>query len=149
VRNLLFLLVFSLWGGLLQAQTKVSTADFARRPNFYQGKTILLSNVSVIAGEIEQNEPINKAKSRPKPQTRTQDLKEKFWAVPLGIPRCKTLAGWTLVQPQIPNLNTPMCFAVMTKINDRLPQNKQFQADIVIDVDIRGISQIKRIKILK
>ena len=149
MRNLLFLLVFSLWGGLLQAQTKVSTADFARRPNFYQGKTILLSNVSVIAGEIEQNEPINKAKSRPKPQTRTQDLNEKFWAVPLGIPRCKTLAGWTLVQPQIPNLNTPMCFAVMTKINDRLPQNKQFQADIVIDVDIRGISQIKRIKILK
>jgi hypothetical protein len=59
------------------------------------------------------------------------------------------LAGWTLVQPQIPNLNTPMCFAVMTKINDRLPQNKQFQADIVIDVDIRGISRIKRIKVLK
>jgi hypothetical protein len=42
-----------------------------------------------------------------------------------------------------------MCFAVMTKINDRLPQNKQFQADIVIDVDIRGISRIKRIKVLK
>ena len=149
MRNLLFLLVFSLWGSLLQAQTKVSTADFARRPNFYQGKTILLSNVSVIAGEIGQNEPINKAKSRPKPQTRTQDLNEKFLSVPLGIPRCKTLAGWTLVQPQIPNLNTPMCFAVMTKINDRLPQNKQFQADIVIDVDIRGISRIKRIKVLK
>ena len=149
MRNLLFLLVFSLWGGLLQAQTKVSTSDFARRPNFYQGKTILLSNVSVIAGEIGQNEPINKAKSRPKPQTRTQDLNEKFLSVPLGIPRCKTLAGWTLVQPQIPNLNTPRCFAVMTKITDRLPQNTQFQADIVIDVDIRGISRIKRIKVLK
>jgi hypothetical protein len=76
-------------------------------------------------------------------------LNEKYWTTPLGIPRCKTLAGWTLVQPNIPNLNTPMCFAVMTKINDRLPQNKQFKADIVIEVDVRGISKIKRIKVLK
>lgn len=42
-----------------------------------------------------------------------------------------------------------MCFAVMTKINDRLPQNKEFKADIVIEVDVRGISEIKRIKVLK
>lgn len=67
MRNLLFLLVFSMWGGLLQAQTKVSTADFARRPNFYQGKTILLNNISIVAGEIEQSNPANRAKSRPKP----------------------------------------------------------------------------------
>lgn len=149
MRNLLLLFVFGLWGSLSQAQTKVSTADFARRPNFYQGKTILLSNISIVAGEIEQNSTNNKAKSRPKPQTRTQDLNEKVWIISPGTPRCKALAGWTLVQPQIPNLNTPMCFAVMTKINDRLPQNKQFQADIVIEVDIRGISRIKRIKVLK
>lgn len=56
-----------MWGGLLQAQTKVSTADFARRPNFYQGKTILLNNISIVAGEIEQSNPANRAKSRPKP----------------------------------------------------------------------------------
>ena len=149
MRNLLFLLVFSMWGGLLQAQTKVSTADFARRPNYYQGKTILLNNISIVAGEIEQSNPANRAKSRPKPQTRTQDFNEKVWTIAAGTPRCKTLAGWTLVQPQIPNLNTPMCFAVMTKINDRLPQNTPFQADIVIDVDIRGISKIQRIKVLK
>ena len=149
MRNLLFLLVFSLWGSFTHAQTKVSTADFARRPHFYQGKTILLSKVFVVAGDIDENEPRNNAKSRPRPQTRTQDLNEKYWTTPLGIPRCKTLAGWTLVQPNIPNLNTPMCFAVMTKINDRLPQNKQFKADIVIEVDVRGISKIKRIKVLK
>lgn len=150
MRNLLFLLVFSLWGGLSQAQTKVSIADFARRPHFYQGKTILLSNVSIVAGEILQNERVNKAKSRPRPQTRTQDLNEKVWTImTVGIPRCKTAAGWSLVQPQIPNLNTPLCFAVMSKIYNRLPQNKQFQADIVIDVDTRGISRIKRIKVHK
>lgn len=76
-------------------------------------------------------------------------MNEKVWTIATGTPRCKTLAGWTLVQPQIPNLNTPMCFAVMTRINDRLPQNTPFQADIVIDVDIRGISKIQRIKVLK
>ena len=149
MKNLFLLFIVSLMGGLLQAQTKISTADFARRPHFYQGKTILLSNVSIIAGEIGQNDRVNNAKSRPKPQTRTQDLNEKVWTIAVGTPRCKTLAGWTLVQPQIPNLNTPMCFAVMTKINDRLPQNTPFQADIVIDVDIRGISKIQRIKVLK
>ena len=149
MKNLFLLFIVSLMGGLLQAQTKVSTADFARRPNYYQGKTILLNNISIVAGEIEQSNPANRAKSRPKPQTRTQDLNEKVWTIAAGTPRCKTLAGWTLVQPQIPNLNTPMCFAVMTKINDRLPQNTPFQADIVIDVDIRGISKIQRIKVLK
>jgi len=149
MKNLFLLFIVSLMGGLLQAQTKISTADFARRPNFYQGKTILLNNISIVTGEIEQSNPNNRAKSRPRPQNRTQDLKEKFWTIAVGTPRCKTLAGWTLVQPQIPNLNTPMCFAVLTKINDRLPQNKQFQADIVVEVDIRGISRIKRIKVLQ
>jgi hypothetical protein len=149
MKNLFLLFIVSLMGGLLQAQTKISTADFARRPHFYQGKTILLSNVSIIAGEIGQNDRVNNAKSRPRPQTRTQDLNEKIWISTVGTPRCKSLAGWTLVQPQIQNLNTPLCFAVMSKIYTRLPQNKQFQADIVIDVDTRGISRIKRIKVLK
>ena len=74
MKNLFLLFIVSLMGGLLQAQTKISTADFARRPHFYQGKTILLSNVSIIAGEIGQNDRVNNAKSRPRPQTRTQDL---------------------------------------------------------------------------
>lgn len=149
MKNLFLLFIVSLMGGLLQAQTKVSTADFACRPNFYQGKTILLDNITIVTGEIEQSNSNNRAKSRHRPQNRTQDLKEKVWTIAVGTPRCETLAGWTIVQPQIPNLNTPMCFAVLTKINDRLPQNKQFQANIVIEVNIRGVSKIQRIKVLK
>jgi hypothetical protein len=45
-------------------------------------------------------------------------------------------------------MNNPLCFAVLSKIYERLPQNQTFNADIVVEVDVRGISQINRIKVL-
>lgn len=143
------MLVAGLLIGQSQAQTKVSTADFARRPQFYQGKTILLSNVSVNIGEVNHSNNHNNVKGRPRPTPPQQSHNEKNWGLALGTPRCKPLMGWNLIQPDIPNLNAPLCFAVMSKIYDRLPQNKTFNADILVEIDVRGICKIKRIRVLR
>lgn len=135
------------YSGLIHAQTKVAIDDFARRPQFYQGKTILLSNVSITIGSA----PIrNEAKQTKTQKTRTR-ADEKYWdcAITTAVPpRCQVKSGWSLVNTQIKGMNNPICFAVLSKIHSRLPQNQIFNADIVVEVDVRGVSQIKRIKVL-
>jgi hypothetical protein len=148
MKKLLFLITLGLVFGQSQAQNKVATSDFARRPHFYQGKTILLSNVAINTGNASSNDQ-SKAKSRPRPTPLQNNLNEKIWMFTATPPRCRPATGWTLINPDIPNLNSPLCFAVMTRIFDRLPQNKSFNADILVEVDVRGVSQIKRIRVLK
>jgi hypothetical protein len=147
MKNLTFFIIALMFSGVSLAQTKVATDDFARRPQFYQGQTILLSNVSIATGSaVIQNET-----KQNKPQsTRTrQDEKNcNSYIVYLAPPRCKVKQGWNLINPQIKGMNNPLCFAVLSKIYERLPQNQTFNADIVVEVDVRGISQINRIKVL-
>lgn len=147
MKNLSLCIIALLISGFSLAQTKVATDDFARRPQFYQGKTILLSNVSIATGTaLIQSE----AKQNKTQKTRTRQ-DEKSWnscITYLVPPRCQVKQGWNLITPQIKGMNTPICFAVMSKVYERLPQNENFNADLVIEVDVRGISQIKRIKVL-
>jgi len=148
MKQILTLFTVGLLFGLAQAQTKVETADFARRPQFYQGQTILIRNVSISTGNVISNDQVQ-SRSRQRPNPNINKSNEKSWDILSTPPRCNPASGWTLINPTIPNLKTPLCFAVRSKIYSRLPQNKSFNADIVIEVDVRGISQIKRIRILK
>jgi hypothetical protein len=147
MKNLSLCIIALIFSGVSLAQTKVATDDFARRPQFYQGKTVLLSNIPIATGTaLMQNEAKQSKTQKTRPR---QD--EKTWntyVIYLVPPRCQVKPGWSLVNPQIKGMNNPLCFAVLSKIYDRLPQNQTFNADIVIEVDVRGISQIKRIKVL-
>lgn len=144
-----FFLAFTaiVYSGLIHAQTKVATDVFARRPQFYQGRTILLSQVTITTGTSGNQNEARQTKGQ-KTRVRQDEKYWNFYASVVVPPRCQVKSGWTLVYPQIKGLTNPICFALVTKIHDRLPQNKTFNADIVIDVDVRGISQIKRIKVL-
>jgi len=145
MKQLISLLTIGFIFGLSQAQTKVVTADFAKRPHFYQGKTISLSNVRITTGNISNNDRNKINRSAPTGNFSN----EKDWGYFISPPRCRPAIGWTLINPEIPNLNTPLCFAVMSRIYDRLPRNSSFNADILVEVDVRGVSQIKRIRVLK
>ena len=147
MKNTLILLITSLFAVNSYAQNKVVTADFARRPQFYQGKTILLSNITIAVGNDQNNNTQNTSRNRTSSSSHHNN--EKNWSSSPGTPRCKPLSGWNLIQPEIPNLNAPMCFAVISKIYDRLPQNKTFKADILVEIDVRGICKINRIRVLR
>ncbi len=153
----LFILLVGLLSGQIFAQTKVSSADFARRPHYYQSKTILLENIVFSMGAaagISENKNMGaskRANRNPSNTVSSPNHNEKIWSLFFDNdnPRCKELKGWTLIDPEIPGLNTPMCFAVMNKVHQRLPQKGMFKADIMVEIDVRGISQIKRLRIRK
>lgn len=145
MKKALLLLLISALSGSIFAQNKVATSDFARRPHFYQNKTILLENVLISMVPLGTSE--NKSMA-PASQT---NKNEKTWTLLFlnETPRCNEVKGSKLIYPEIPGLTVPMCFSVIDKLYQRLPQKTAFKADILLAVDVRGISQIKRIRVLK
>ena len=174
MKNLL-ILITGFTSLLAHAQnTLVQENDFSRRPHFYQGKTITLKNVVFNANkdgagrsgsQMQQGfgaPPTRRAPQRPSRPTRvnrgvnpnapqhglndgglkglSEDLNQN--------PRCRVRPGWVLVEPHFEGLTTPMCFAVINRVGERLPKG-EFAADITIKVDVRGVSEIQRLRILR
>lgn len=170
----LFILFAGLTSILASAQnTVIQENDFSRRPHFYQGKTITLKNVvfnvnkdgaGSARGQMQQGlgAPTRRAPQRPMRPTRVnrgvnpntpqhglndgglKGLSEILYQ----NPRCRVRPGWVLVQPHFEGLTTPMCFAVINRVGERLPKG-EFAADITMKVDVRGVSEIQRLRILR
>lgn len=147
MKNWLLLLTFTALSSITHAQQQVSLSDFARRPQFYQNKTIVLKNVQVFVSD-ENNQSGSSLRSTPQRNTNNRSKSEKTISV-LTPPRCFAKKGWTLLYPVIPELKTSLCFAVMSRMNDRLPQTGSYQADITVQIDVRGVSEIRKIRVLR
>lgn len=144
-----------------QAQQMVQESDFSRRPQFYQNKTILIRNVLFNQDENGSNmrgpnrNPSQRPSPNPMPRNNRRRVNrgenqpthgyggEKFSMLP---PRCRPTGTNVLVYPVFEQLQMPLCFQVMRRIEERLPKG-EFRADITLQVDVRGISTIKRIRV--
>ena len=145
MKNILLLLISILFSFNIFGQIKVTPAEFGRRPQLYQGKTILLSNIPIIIDSEEDNQENNRLKDK---TTSTGQKKSHQNSSHLSNePNCRPPNGWNIIKPQIVNLNRPLCFAINSKIYNRLPKDIMLNCEILLEVDIRGICKINRIRV--
>jgi hypothetical protein len=150
----------------------VEKVDFCRRPQLYHGKVITVKNVvfnknadnarnlNYQTQKIPEasthkgfNRPTRLMKKNPNSQPHNQkpklnkegmkDIKE------VEIPKFiygKGL-GKVFVYPYFENLSMPMIFSVDRRLSERLPKG-EFSADITFKVNVKGISEISRLRII-
>jgi hypothetical protein len=150
----------------------VEKVDFSRKPQLYHGKVITVKNVVFnINADNARNLNYQTQKlpevSTPKGSDRPTRLMNKY---PNSNPKnqkpelnkggMKDLTeveipkfiygegqGRIFVYPYFENLAVPMIFSVDSRLSERLPKG-EFAADITFKVNVKGISEISRLRII-
>ena len=150
----------------------VEKLDFSRRPQLYHGKVITVKNVVFNKNadnarslnyqtqkipEVSAHKGIGrptrlmKNHSHAKPHSQKSELDKggmkdlKEVEIPEFIYRKGQ--GKVFVYPYFENLSMPMIFSVDSRLSERLPKG-EFAADITFKVNVKGISEISRLRII-
>lgn len=158
----------------LMAQLVVNADDFARNPSRYNGRQIVIRNVSVTKGSssiqlsgpqtLSGNSPqaslsSNAPSSSTQIQTSNTPTTVQLTAnnapsgivtnptstVPTSNSRCTPPKNWESITVDIPNYSG--CFVMYTRMAKTIPTGRELNADLTFFVDTNLMHRITRIKI--
>ena len=159
----------------LMAQLVVNADDFARNPSRYNGRQIVIRNVSVnkgsssiqlsgphtLSGNSPQAIPSRSAPSRSTqiqtsntPTTVQLNANTSSTGIsinpsttsPTSNSRCTPPKNWEIITVEIPNYNG--CFVMYTRMAKTIPAGRKLTADLTFFVDTNLMNRITRVKLI-